>query len=143
MYHSLLLHHNIPQANSYGGLNTELCACCCVLQACSEYHYLLLYADKLVAINQVSGKVAAEVSWGPGSHTPSISGELLMLCTALCQATPPTWLTAVFEIMRPSCVAPRVLGLIILFRINSSKFTSGPMPHSVLCCADLQARPLV
>lgn len=45
------------------------------LQACSEYHYLLLYADKLVALNQVSGKVAAEVSWGPGSHTPSISGK--------------------------------------------------------------------
>jgi hypothetical protein len=45
------------------------------VQACSEYHYLLLYADKLVAINQVSGKVAAEVNWGPGSHTPSISGE--------------------------------------------------------------------
>lgn len=47
--------------------------------ACSEYHYLLLYADKLVAINQVSGKVAAEVNWGPGSHTPSISGTPLGL----------------------------------------------------------------
>jgi hypothetical protein len=45
------------------------------LQACSQYHYLLLYADKLVALNQVSGKVAAEVNWGLGSHTPSISGK--------------------------------------------------------------------
>lgn len=45
------------------------------MQACSEYHYLLLYADKLVAINQVSGKVAAEANWGPGVHAASINGE--------------------------------------------------------------------
>eukprot|EP00879_Flechtneria_rotunda_P019362 GHRR01020334.1.p1 GENE.GHRR01020334.1~~GHRR01020334.1.p1 ORF type:complete len:907 (+),score=281.55 GHRR01020334.1:278-2998(+) len=39
--------------------------------ACTEYHYLLLYADRLVAVNQVSGKVVAEVNWGPGTHTNS------------------------------------------------------------------------
>lgn len=53
------------------------------LQACSEYHYLLLYADKLVALNQISGKVAAEVNWGPGSHTPSISGKDTTRCAGL------------------------------------------------------------
>jgi hypothetical protein len=45
------------------------------LQVCSAYHYLLLYADRLCAINQVSGKVVSEVAWGPGSHTPGIVGE--------------------------------------------------------------------
>jgi hypothetical protein len=44
-------------------------------QACSEYHYLLLYADRLAALNQVSGKVVSEVGWGPGSHASSIVGE--------------------------------------------------------------------
>jgi hypothetical protein len=49
---------------------------------CSAYHYLLLYGDRLAAINQVSGKVVSEVSWGPGSHTPGIVGEFnLLLCS--------------------------------------------------------------
>jgi hypothetical protein len=52
-------------------------------QAHSEYHYLLLYAEKLVAINQVSGKVAAEVNWGPGSHAPGIIGTRVDGCSLL------------------------------------------------------------
>ncbi|WIA14238.1 hypothetical protein OEZ85_002776 [Tetradesmus obliquus] len=46
---------------------------------CSTYHYLLLYGDRLAAINQVSGKVVSEISWGPGSHTPGIVGQPLGL----------------------------------------------------------------
>lgn len=46
-------------------------------QVCSEYHYLLLFADKLVALNQVSGKVVDEVTWGLGSsHSSSIVGKI-------------------------------------------------------------------
>ena len=44
-------------------------------QVCSEYHYLVLYADRLVAVNQVSGKVVSEVNWGPGVHASGIIGE--------------------------------------------------------------------
>lgn len=41
---------------------------------CGEYHYLVLYADRLVAVNQVSGKVVSEVNWGPGVHASGILG---------------------------------------------------------------------
>lgn len=58
-------------------------------QVCSEYHYLLLYADKLAALNQVSGRRVAEVAWGPGSHASSIVGEraaaLLVPCARALQ----------------------------------------------------------
>lgn len=59
-------------------------------KACSEYHYLLLYADKLVALNQVSGKVAAEVNWGPGSHAAAnLIGRqaALQLAVQLCTSS--------------------------------------------------------
>eukprot|EP00878_Enallax_costatus_P011969 GHUV01012497.1.p1 GENE.GHUV01012497.1~~GHUV01012497.1.p1 ORF type:complete len:1028 (+),score=282.75 GHUV01012497.1:49-3132(+) len=49
------------------------------LMVCSEYHYLVLYADRLVAVNQVSGKVVGEVNWGPGVHASGIVGTPLGL----------------------------------------------------------------
>ncbi|KAF8061305.1 VPS18 [Scenedesmus sp. PABB004] len=47
--------------------------------AVSEHHYLVLYADRLAAVNQVSGRVAAEVAWGPGSHVAGLIGTPLGL----------------------------------------------------------------
>lgn len=123
------------------------------LQARSEYHYLLLYADKLVAINQVSGKVAAEVNWGPGSHTPSISGELLTLGTTItldiCRQVGGGcikqhcrqlvgWQTCCFVPYMYAAAVPSmsIASLCCVLRCT--------MPcRAVSCCAALQALPLV
>jgi hypothetical protein len=64
--------------------------CCTKQQACSEYHYLLLYADKLAALNQVSGKVVNEAAWGPGSHAGSIVGAC-RCCAAARGRLSPRW----------------------------------------------------
>jgi hypothetical protein len=72
-YHKLLLHaDNAATQSAYCALHARFL--CCV-QVCSAYHYLLLYGDRLSAINQVSGKIVSEVPWGPGSHAPGIVGE--------------------------------------------------------------------
>lgn len=64
----------LPQAQTYASLLTLLMSTP-LPQVCSEYHYLVLYADRLVAVNQVSGKVVSEVNWGPGVHSSGLLGE--------------------------------------------------------------------
>jgi hypothetical protein len=39
-------------------------------QAVTEYHYILFHPDRLVAVNQVSGRPVAEAPLGPGSGVP-------------------------------------------------------------------------
>lgn len=111
---------------------------CTVLQACSEYHYLLLYADKLVAINQVSGKVAAEVNWGPGSHTPSISGKTShylprLLSGAVWCAACDVWKTSEVWLSRrlhTACHIASLPGLAVHLSLSPVL-----LPACVLCCA--------
>lgn len=45
-----------------------------LLQVYTEYHYVLLHADKLAALNQVSGKLVHDVPFTHGLST-SVVGE--------------------------------------------------------------------
>lgn len=68
--------HVVPQLNPSLMYNFLPICICPFVQVCSEYHYLVLYADRLVAVNQVSGKVVSEVNWGPGVHASGVVGTV-------------------------------------------------------------------